>query len=134
MFPPPSFFAGFGGSLFAFINTNLSEMEHIYVSIHYFFAHGLVIFVMLSIVADGYRPKWKDYFIAIQCTTVLVVLIILVNLALGSNYMFTFEKPEGVNFTLLMPGWPYYFLIMLSIGLVFYTLMMLGSLAVTKNR
>ena len=78
--------------------------------------------------------KWKDYFIAIQWTTVLVVLIILVNLALGSNYMFTFEKPEGVNFTLLMPGWPYYFLIMLSIGLVVYTLMMLGSLAVTKNR
>tara|TARA_B100000029_G_C17480617_1_gene925415 strand:- start:654 stop:1355 length:702 start_codon:yes stop_codon:yes gene_type:complete len=128
------FFAGFGGSLFAFINTNLSEMEHIYVSIHYFFAHGLVIFVMLSIVVDGYRPRWKDYFIAIQWTTLLVVLVIFVNLILGSNYMFTFEKPEGVNFTLLMPGWPYYFLIMLCIGLVFYTLMMLVSLAVTNKK
>ena len=127
------FFAGFGGSLFAFINTNLSEMEHIYVSIHYFFAHGLVILVMLSIVVDGYRPKWKDYFIAIQWTTVLVVFIILVNLTLDSNYMFTFEKPEGVNFTLLMPGWPYYFLIMLCIGLVFYTLMMIGSVAIIKR-
>ena len=30
------FFAGFGGSLFAFINTNLSEMDQIYISIHYF--------------------------------------------------------------------------------------------------
>ncbi len=108
-------------------------MEHIYVSIHYFFAHGLVIFVMLSIVVDGYRPMWKDYFIAIQWTTVLVVFIILVNLTLNSNYMFTFEKPEGVNFTLLMPGWPYYFLIMLCIGLVFYTLMMIGSVAITKR-
>tara|TARA_Y100001970_G_scaffold125506_1_gene155275 strand:+ start:2726 stop:3424 length:699 start_codon:yes stop_codon:yes gene_type:complete len=128
------FFAGFGGSLFAFINTNLSEMEHIYVSIHYFFAHGLVIFVMLSIVVDGYIPKWKDYFLAIQCTTVLVVFIILVNLTLDSNYMFTFEKPEGVNFTLLMPGWPYYFLIMLCIGLVFYTLMMIGSIAINNRK
>ena len=122
------FFAGFGGSLFAFINTNLSEMEHIYVSIHYFFAHGLVIFVMLSIVADGYRPKWEDYFIAIKWTTVLVIFIILTNLVLDSNYMFTFEKPAGVNFTLLMPDWPYYFLIMLCIGLSFYTLMMVVSL------
>ena len=122
------FFAGFGGSLFAFINTNLSEMEHIYVSIHYFFAHGLVIFVMLSIVADGYRPKWEDYFIAIKWTTVLVIFIILTNLVLDSNYMFTFEKPAGVNFTLLMPDWPYYFLIMLCIGLSFYTLMMIVSL------
>jgi len=126
------FFAGFGGSLFAFINTNLSEMEHIYVSIHYFFAHGLVIFVMLSIVADGYRPKWEDYFIAIKWTTVLVIFIILTNLVLDSNYMFTFEKPAGVNFTLLMPDWPYYFLIMLCIGLSFYTLMMIVSVIFIK--
>ena len=79
------YFAGFSGSLFAFINTNLSEMKHIYVSIHYFFAHGLVIFVMFSIVLDGYRPKWKDYFNAIMWTTALVFSIILINLLLGSN-------------------------------------------------
>ena len=81
------YFAGFSGSLFAFINTNLSEMKHIYVSIHYFFAHGLVIFVMFSIVLDGYRPKWKDYLNAIIWTTVLVLSIIIINLLLGSNYM-----------------------------------------------
>ena len=120
------FFAGFGGSLFAFINTNLSEMDQVYISIHYFFAHGLVIFVMLSIVIDGYRPLWSDYFDAIKWTSLLVIFIFMVNYLIDSNYMFTFKKPEGVNFTLLMPDWPYYFLIMLSIGLVFYTLMMLG--------
>ena len=119
------FFAGFGGSLFAFINTNLSEMDQVYISIHYFFAHGLVIFVMLSIVIDGYRPLWSDYFDAIKWTSLLVIFIFMVNYLIDSNYMFTFKKPEGVNFTVLMPGWPYYFLIMLSIGLVFYTLMML---------
>ena len=119
------FFAGFGGSLFAFINTNLSQMDQIYISIHYFFAHGLVIFVMLSIVIDGYRPTWFDYFDAIKWTTYLVLVIISINFLIGSNYMFTFQKPDGVNFTLLMPDWPYYFLIMLCIGLCFYTLMML---------
>ena len=119
------FFAGFGGSLFAFINTNLSQMDQIYISIHYFFAHGLVIFVMLSIVIDGYRPTWYDYFDAIKWTTYLVLLIVCINFIIGSNYMFTFEKPEGVNFTLLMPEWPYYFFIMLFIGLCFYTLMMI---------
>ena len=119
------FFAGFGGSLFAFINTNLSQMDQIYISIHYFFAHGLVIFVMLSIVIDGYRPTWFDYFDAIKWTTYLVLVIVFINFLIGSNYMFTFQKPDGVNFTLLMPDWPYYFLIMLCIGLCFYTLMML---------
>ncbi len=127
------FFAGFGGSLFAFVNTNLSEIEHIYVSIHYFFAHGLVIFVMISIVLDGYLPQWKDYFNAIKWTSMLIVAITIVNLLLGSNYMFTFEKPEGVNFTLLMPEWPYYFLIMLLIGILFYTIMMVVTIIV-KNK
>jgi len=65
------FFAGFGGSFFALINTNLSEMAQIYISIHYFFAHGLVIFVMLALVIDGYRPRWVDYFNAIKWTTSL---------------------------------------------------------------
>ena len=127
------FFAGFGGSFFAFINTNLSEMAQIYMSIHYFFAHGLVIFVMLTLVIDGYRPRWVDYFNAIQWTTFLVVSIIIINLILGSNYMFTFEKPPGINFTLLMPEWPYYFMIMLFIGLVFYTLLMLLSWVPQRN-
>ena len=127
------FFAGFGGSFFAFINTNLSEMAHIYISIHYFFAHGLVIFVMLALVVDGYRPRWADYFNAIQWTTVLVVSIVIINLILGSNYMFTFEKPPGINFTLLMPEWPYYFMVMLFIGIMFYTLLMLLSLLPEKK-
>tara|TARA_S200000501_G_scaffold363266_1_gene393930 strand:+ start:61555 stop:62250 length:696 start_codon:yes stop_codon:yes gene_type:complete len=127
------FFAGFGGSLFAFINTNLSESEQIYVSIHYFFAHGLVIFVMLSLVADGYRPSWNDYFNAIKMTTFLVVIIVFINLILDSNYMFTFEKPSGTNFTMLMPEWPFYFIMMLAIGLAFYTLMMVVSFAPAKK-
>ena len=129
------FFAGFGGPLFAFINTNLSQMDQIYISIHYFFAHGLVIFVMLSIVIDGYRPSWYDYLDAIKWTTFLVLIILSINYIIGSNYMFTFEKPEGVNFTLLMPGWPYYFFIMLFIGLCFYTLMMIVfELPILKKR
>ncbi len=127
------FFAGFAGSLFAFINTNLSELEHIYVSVHYFFAHGLVIFVMLSIVVDGYLPRWIDYFNAIKWTSFLVIIIIIFNLIFGSNYMFTFEKPRGVNFTILMPEWPYYFLIMLFIGLCFYTAMM-GIVVLGRNK
>lgn len=127
------FFAGFCGSLFAFINTNLSEIEQIYVSIHYFFAHGLVIFIAFSLVVDGYRPAWKDYFDVIKWTTLLVAIIIIINKALNSNYMFTFEKPDGINFTLLMPEWPYYFLIMLLVGLSSYTVMMLVSLIPPKD-
>ena len=127
------FFAGFGGSFFAFLNTNLSNMDQIYVSIHYFFAHGLVIFVMLVIVVDGYRPNWSDYFDSVKWTTILVSFIMTFNYLFGSNYMFTVEKPAGVNFTLLMPDWPYYFIFMLMIGLAFYTILMLVSFIPEKK-
>lgn len=119
------YFAGFGGSFFAFLNTNLSELSQIYFSIHYFFAHGLVVFVMFTIVIDGFRPKWSDFFQAVQWTSILVAVMFVVNFTLGSNYMFTFQKPKGVNFTVLMPEWPYYFIIMIIIGLIFYLILML---------
>ena len=119
------YFAGFAGSFFAFLNTNLSEMSQIYISIHYFFAHGLVVFVMFTIVIDGFRPTWQDFFQAVQLTSFLVVIMFGINIIFDSNYMFTFQKPEGVNFTALMPDWPYYFIIMLIIGLIFYLILML---------
>jgi len=122
------FFAGFGGSFFAFLNTNLSELDMVYMSIHYFFAHGLVIFVMLIIVIDGFRPTWFDYFKTVMHTTLLVCVISSINYFLDSNYMFTRAKPPGTTFAELMPGWPYYFLMMLLIGLMFYTILMLVNL------
>ena len=127
------FFAGFGGSFFAFINTNLEDGAMVYTFIHYFIAHGLIVIVVAALIIDGYRPSWKDYFSTVKWTTVLVVLMILINNLLGSNYMFTQNKPPGVTFTKLMPEWPYYFLIMLLIGLISYTLMMLIKLIPTKK-
>ena len=128
------FFAGFGGSFFAFLNTNLSEMDMVYMSVHYFFAHGLVIFIMLILVVDGFRPKWSDYLKTIIHTSGLVCVIFIINYFLGSNYMFTMKKPPGTTFAELMPEWPYYFLIMLCIGLVCYTLMMLFGLLIKNNK
>ncbi|MBT3502186.1 MAG: TIGR02206 family membrane protein [Candidatus Marinimicrobia bacterium] len=128
------FFAGFAGSFTAFLNTNLSEMAEIYMSIHYFIAHGFVIFIMLTLVIDNYRPRWSDFFNAVQWTSTLVISIIVFNLIIGSNYMFTQSKPPGVNFAMLMPEWPYYFIIMLVMGLVFYALLMLIALIPIRKK
>ena len=127
------FFAGFGGSFFAFINTNLEDGAMVYTFIHYFIAHGLILIVVAALIIDGYRPSWKDYFSTVKWTTFLVIIMIIINILLDSNYMFTQSKPPGVTFTKLMPEWPYYFLIMLLIGLISYTLMMLVKFIPKKN-
>ena len=87
---------------------------------------------MLIIVIDGFRPTWFDYFKTVMHTTLLVCVISSINYFLDSNYMFTRAKPPGTTFAELMPGWPYYFLMMLLIGLMFYTILMLVKLIPNK--
>ena len=82
------FFAGFGGSLFAFINTNLSQMDQIYICIHYFCTWFSNFCNACDIVIDGYRPTWYDYFDAIKWTTYLSINNHFINYTIGSNYMF----------------------------------------------
>ena len=96
----------------------------------------MVIFIMFIIVIDGFRPTWNDYFKTILHTTLLVIFISTINYLLDSNYMFTRSKPPGTTFAELMPGWPYYFIIMLLIGLAFYTFLMIVSFitGTTKKR
>lgn len=127
-------FAGFGGSFFAFINTNLVFDTEVYTYIHYFIAHGLIPIVVATFIIDGYRPSWKDYFIAVKWTFALVFLMCILNYFTDSNYMFTKKKPPGVTFTQLMPEWPYYYFIMIIMGLITYSLLMLVRLIPSKNK
>ena len=127
------FFAGFGGSFFAFINTNLEDGSMVYTFIHYFVAHGLIIIVVLAQVFDGYRPRWIDYFNTIKYTVFLVLFMFLFNSLIGSNYMFTHQRPPGVTIADFMPTWPYGFFNMLLIGLTFYTLLVLVKLIPQKK-
>ena len=54
-----------------------------------------------------------------------IILIGLINAMIGSNYMFTRYRPSGMNLSILMPSWPYYFFIIIAIGLVFCALLYL---------
>ena len=119
------YFAGFGGSFFAFLNTNLFSCLK-YISRYTIFCpRSSSICVMFTIVIDGFVLSEFRFFSSCAMDIYEEAAMFVVNFTLGSNYMFTFQKPKGVNFTGLMPEWPYYFIIMIIIGLIFYLILML---------
>ena len=112
----------------AFLNTIMMGAEPWHVLLRYYGHHGTLLYFGISIYISGYRPTLNDYYNTAKIMLLIIFIIGLINMIIGSNYMFTRFKPTGMNLTLLMADWPYYFIIIVSIGLVFcYLLYLIGK-------
>ena len=125
------YFAGLWCAAAAFLNTIMTGHEAWYISLRYYGHHGLLLYFGIRCIRRGYRPDFYDYLTAIRNTALTIIVIATLNYILDSNYMFTRYRPEGANFSRLMPTWPFYFFLILSIGLFCYTV--LYFLARPKN-
>lgn len=73
---------------------------------------GLIIFILYEIIIFKRRPTIKGIFITFLFVQVYLLMIILVNVILDSNYLFLNEKPPVRTFLDLLGEWPYYVIIM----------------------
>ena len=122
------FYIGIWSSAAAFLNTIMMGEEPWHMLLRYYGHHGVLLYFGISIYISGYRPSLKDYYNTAKIMLLIIFIIGLINKIIGSNYMFTRFKPAGMNLTLLMADWPYYFIIIVSIGLVFcYLLYLIGK-------
>ncbi len=79
-----------------------------YVLIDYFLTHGLTIFIPIFMaVCMGYTPRKKSIFKVILGMEVIAILVYLINMELGANYMYLIDKPEVSHFLNFGP-WPTY--------------------------
>jgi hypothetical integral membrane protein (TIGR02206 family) len=117
------YFAGIWSAAVAFFNTIIIGDETWYTLLRYYGHHGLLLFYGLESVLGGFRPTLTNYINAIKMTSYIIITISIFNILAGSNYMFTRTKPDGMNFTILMPEWPGYFIIILALGLTFYSIL-----------
>lgn len=121
------YYIGIWSAAAAFLNTIMMGAEPWHVLLRYYGHHGTLLYFGISIYISGYRPTLKDYYNTAIIMLLIIFIIGLINKIIGSNYMFTRFKPTGMNLTLLMADWPYYFIIIVSIGLVFcYLLYLIG--------
>ena len=119
------YYIGIWSAAAAFLNTIMMGAEPWHLLLRYYGHHGTLLYFGISIYISGYRPTLNDYYNTAKIMLLIIFIIGLINMIIGSNYMFTRFKPIGMNLTLLMPDWPYYFIIIVSIGLVFCSLLYL---------
>ena len=108
------------------INHNLASYD-LMIYGHFIISHTILILYFIFTFKIYKNLNLEDLFKSIQFTTILLLIIFILNLIIGSNYWFMFEKPSGINLTYLFPDWPHYFFILLSIGFIVYTITLFAN-------
>ncbi len=84
-----------------------------------FLSHGLIITSAIYMtVVEGFRPTWKSLLRVAVGINIYMVVIFLVNVAIGSNYLMINGRPATPSLLDLLPDWPVYILYMEAIGLI----------------
>lgn len=105
---PILYFWGIGLCTQALITPVLREGPNDPVFWHFWVSHGMIIVaVAFALIADRYRPSWRDYRIACVATFCYGIAVLPVNLALGANYGFLGRsRPDQPTLVDLLGPWP----------------------------
>ena len=92
-----------------------SSKWHIF---EYYFMHGSLILVPLYLMfVMNYKLRLLSWWKTFLRAQIVIIIVFLINLMLGSNYMFLLSKPL-VNNPLILGDWPFYILSVQLIGLL----------------
>ena len=86
---------------------------------------GLVIAGLWVVTVENCRPDRRSLLSLFAGLNVYAFFVWLINLAIGSNYLFVSAKPETASLLDLFPGWPWYILGMEGFALIFFGLLYL---------
>lgn len=122
-----SYFLGIGAAIQAILTPDLG----IYGYPHFrffqtFISHGLIfISPFYMIFVEGYRPFWRSMLRTIVWLNVYMVPVTILNLLIGSNYLFTAHKPPTASLLDALGPWPWYILSVEVIGLITFLVLYL---------
>ena len=61
-------------------------------------SHGSIVMAAIYMtVVEGFRPHWKSFLRLIVGLNVYMVVVFVINLVIGSNYLFIARKPDTVT-------------------------------------
>lgn len=89
-------------------------------------SHGAIITsaVYMTLV-ENFRPTWASVRRVLIGANLYMLVIFVLNLLIGSNYLFIAHKPETASLLDVLPPWPYYILIIELLGWAFCLLLYL---------
>ena len=99
------------GTFQGLITPDLAEGFPDYFYFRYWFLHaGLVVTIIYGLVVYKVRITWTDFWRAVLYVQFYIVAVHLVNIAIGSNYSYTVQKPPGGSVADFLGPWPWYIL------------------------
>lgn len=119
-----AYLIGIAGALQAMLTPDLGQ----YAFPHYryfqvFLSHGCIIISALYMtIVEGYRPTWQSVKRVAIYGNIYLVAVFVLNLLIGSNYLFIAHKPETASLLDMLPPWPYYIAIIELLAAVFIAL------------
>jgi hypothetical integral membrane protein (TIGR02206 family) len=121
------YLAGIGGAIQALATPDLG----IYGFPHFrffqtFISHGLIVTSAIYMtVVERFRPTWKSLLHVSIFLNAYMIIVFLINSAIGSNYLMINGKPATPSLLDLLPEWPIYILYMEGIGILSFLLLYL---------
>ncbi len=117
-----AYFIGMGGALQAVLTpeAGIYGLPH-FRAFQTLIVHSTLVIVpifMTTIV--GYRPTWKSFLRVAVYTNVYMVIVYIINLLLGSNYLYLMHKPETASLLDVMGPWPWYILALEAMGFALF--------------
>jgi len=76
-------------------------------------------------VVEGMRPTWRSIVRVFVGTNLYMLLVYLIDVQIGANYLFLVSKPPTASVLDMLPPWPYYLLYMEAMGVVTFLLLYL---------
>jgi hypothetical integral membrane protein (TIGR02206 family) len=122
-----AYLLGISGALQALLTPDLG----IYGFPHFrffqtFLSHGLIVTSAIYMtVVEGLRPTWKSLWRVAVWMHIYMIIVYLINTAIGSNYLMINGKPNTPSILDLMPDWPVYILYMEAMGVIMFLLLYL---------
>jgi len=105
-----AYFLGIGGAIQALLtpDAGIYGFPHFY-PVQFFISHGgIVTAAVYMAVVEGYRPYWSSIRKVFLWGNVYLVFVTIINLLIGSNYMYTLRKPHVATLLDYLGPWPWY--------------------------
>lgn len=121
---PLVYFAGIGGALQAVLTPSLDYPFPHFRFFHFFVAHLAIIVAPLFMTwIQGYRPTWRSIGWTMLFLNAAALIVGLINLFVGSNYMYLMNKPSTPSLLDLLGPHPFYLLVEEMFALVLFIVM-----------
>ena len=130
-----AYFLGIGGALLALLTPDVSSHSYQFLYLTQFFiAHGGIIAASAYMaIVEGYRPTWASIRKVFIWGNIYLVIVTMINLVIGSNYLYSLHKPHVPTLLDYLGPWPWYILAAEGIALILFVLLYLPFLLSTHK-